>query len=57
MLKIEYDDGSFMQIEGNEDTIIITQCAKSGKKTVMSSSKITKDQAKDVLNFMIEWLK
>jgi len=53
---IEFEDGSFLQLNNDTDSIDLIQCAKNGKKLIMSSSKLNEDQIKILINFLKTWM-
>lgn len=58
-IKIDFDDGSFLLLETNDDIqkINIVMCGrKNSNSVVMSSSNIDKNEARDVVNFINNWL-
>jgi len=56
-MKLEFDDGSFLQLEKEDGCLNIIQCAKKDRKVIMSSSKITYEQAKKIIEFLNNVLK
>jgi FtsZ-interacting cell division protein YlmF len=51
-MRIEFDDGGFLQIEKEDQFVTIIQCAKKDRKVIMSSAKLTQEQAQKVLDFL-----
>ena len=51
-MKIEFDDGSFLQVEKQDRGLVIIQCAKKDRKVSMSSVRLTQEQTQQLLNFL-----
>ena len=58
-IKIDFEDKSFILFEDiDKESIRITMCGKKDfNSTIMSSSVINKKQAKEVYDFLTEWIK
>jgi hypothetical protein len=56
-MKIEFEDGSFLQVEGENQILNLIQCAKKDRKVMMSSVRLTKDQALQLFNFLNDFCK
>ncbi len=56
-MKIDFEDGSFISLEILKDDINIIMCAKKDSRTTtMTSSVISKEQIKDIVLFLSDWL-
>ena len=58
-IKINFDDGSFILLELVDDnkTNVIMCGRKNSNSVVMSSSNIDKEQAKEIVDFLNNWVK
>jgi hypothetical protein len=55
-MKIEFDDGSFLQLNDTNNHLEFVQCAKKDRTLIMSATKLTKEQAQEVLAFITNWI-
>lgn len=55
-MKIEFADGSFIQIEETQDNLTIIQCAKKANKVIMSSVELDIEQVKKISTLLVKWL-
>ena len=57
-MKINFEDGSFIIFDSANDKINIVMCAKrDNKTTTMTSSTLKKEEVKDIMIFLSEWIK
>ena len=58
-IKINFNDGSFILLELVDDnkTNVIMCGRKNSNSVVMSSSNIDKEQAKEIIDFLNNWVK
>lgn len=52
-MKLEFKDGSYFEMIQNSDIVTIILCGKKGKNLLtMSSADLTKEQVKQIINFL-----
>ena len=57
-MKINFEDGSFIELEELQDKIRIIMCAKKDvRTTTMSSSVINVEQIKEIMTFLEKYIK
>lgn len=55
-MRIDFEDGSFLTIDDMDEVLSISMFGLSGKKAIMSSSKLTKDNVQDIIIFLQKWI-
>lgn len=55
-MKIDFEDGSFLQLEEDDIFLSIIQCIKKDKKIIMLTSKVSKDRAGEIQDYIATWL-
>jgi hypothetical protein len=52
-MKIEFGDGSYLEVTGNGDQVRIVMCGvKSNRELTMSISELDKDQVKKLVEYL-----
>ena len=51
-MKLEFEDGSFLELEQTTDGVEVIQCAQSGREALMMVSRLTLDQVEQLVAYL-----
>ena len=51
-MKLEFEDGSFLDVLVQEKSVCIVMCGKHGNKLTMSSASLNQQQVKDLIQIL-----
>jgi hypothetical protein len=54
-MKIEFEDGSFLQLNDCGECLELVQCAKKDRTLILSSTRLSKTQIQELITFMSKW--